>query len=183
METLNIWEWLKTGWGLAVVISGIIGSFFAIRGNIRKLIDEIKKPFTDLKDQITELDSKFDSQVTDLSDKFDDQVNDLGGQLDAQTVAVNQVIETEVHRVETAIKELKHHNEIEDSAMLAILKSDMLRSCEKYIKVGWASTEQKETLNRQLESYIALGGNSFMPKMVAKVMELPIEKPERTLNE
>ena len=67
--------------------------------------------------------------------------------------------------------------------MLAILKSDMLKNCEKYIKSGWATTEQRETLNRQLESYLALGGNSFMPKMVAKVMELPMEKAERTLNE
>ena len=68
--------------------------------------------------------------------------------------------------------------------MLAILKSDMLKSCEKYIKSGWATTEQKETLNRQLDSYLALGGNSFMPQMVAQVMELPMEKAEKkALNE
>ena len=172
METLNIWEWLKTGWGLAVIVSGLIGTFFTIRGNIKKLTDEIKKPFTDLKGQITEIDAKLDNQGNDFEHK-----------LNAQTEAVNQVIETEVHRVESAIRDLKSHNEIEDNAMLAILKSDMLKNCEKYIKSGWATTEQRETLNRQLESYLALGGNSFMPKMVAKVMELPMEKAERTLNE
>ncbi len=172
MESLNILEWLKTGWGLAVVISGLIGTFFTIRGNIKKLFDEIKKPVTDLKDQITEIDTKLDSQGNDFEHK-----------LNAQTAVVNKTIEDEVHRVEAVIKDLNAHNDIEDKAMLAILKSDMLKNCEKYIKSGWASTEQKETLNRQLESYLALGGNSFMPKMVAKVMELPMEKPERTLNE
>lgn len=125
MESLNILEWLKTGWGLAVVISGLIGTFFTIRGNIKKLFDEIKKPVTDLKDQITDIDAKLDNQGNDFEHK-----------LNAQTEAVNQVIETEVHRVESAIRDLKSHNEIEDNAMLAILKSDMLKNCEKYIKSG-----------------------------------------------
>ena len=173
MESLNILEWLKTGWGLAVVISGLIGTFFTIRGNIKKLFDEIKKPVTDLKDQITDIDTKLDDQVKDLDNKFN-----------AQTAVVNKTIEDEVHRVEAIIKGLNAHNDIEDKAMLAILKSDMLKNCEKYIKSGWATTEQKETLNKQLESYKALGGNSFIPQMVAQVMELPMEKPERkTLNE
>lgn len=136
---MSILDWLQTGWGYALALAGIISSYYAIKGSIKKLMGDIRKPLTDVEEKLEALDEKLDGTVHDI----------------------------------------KEHDGITDKAMLAILKSDMLKTCEKYIKSGWATTEQKDILNKQFDSYLALGGNSFIPRLVEQVMALPLEKPNK----
>ena len=68
---------------------------------------------------------------------------------------------------------------IRKHALLTIQRKSILDSCTKYLKRGYISIEEKETLYEQVESYNELGGNSFVKDLVKKLDSLPLEKPQK----
>ena len=68
------------------------------------------------------------------------------------------------------------NDQIVQRALLTLQRASLLETCELYIKKGFATLNEKETVDAEFRSYSELGGNSFVSDMVADVMNLPIEK-------
>lgn len=49
------------------------------------------------------------------------------------------------------------------------LKSSIIRTCNEALERGWIYATELETLNRRSEEYRALGGNTYVDAMVARV--------------
>lgn len=88
-------------------------------------------------------------------------------------------LECKIDNLSSNISELKKHDDVIDKSILAMQRHDILEACEKALKLGYATMEQKQTITWQYESYKALGGNSFVGSMVAQVEQLPLSKPAR----
>ena len=58
-----------------------------------------------------------------------------------------------------------------------LLRSEIIRSYEKYLDKGYAPIYAKEALKREYEAYHNLGGNDVATELYNKVMKMP-EAPE-----
>ncbi|MEI6296311.1 MAG: hypothetical protein WCO84_01520 [bacterium] len=61
------------------------------------------------------------------------------------------------------------------NALVCVLRSDIKSLCEKCIIAGSIHTDELELLSQAYDSYISLGGNSFIKGLVATVKTLPIK--------
>ena len=85
---------------------------------------------------------------------------------------LNKKIDNLQEQLNTASK----NDEVVQRALLTLQRASLLETCEDYIKKGFATLNEKETIDAEFRSYSELGGNSFVSDMVAEVMNLPLEK-------
>lgn len=152
--------------GDIAVLLGIIAAAYTFY----KMIKEIRKPRE-------EKEKKIEKDLSDhkaILDKHE-------GILNEHTVKLDK-IDTSLDNISDELKESSEYTKESDliikSALCSMQRQSLLNACEKYIKNGFATLEQKETVSSQYESYHNLGGNSFITKLYEQVMELPISKDE-----
>lgn len=88
-------------------------------------------------------------------------------------------INEKVDSITLKLENIDKNAGIRKRALLTIQRKSILDSCTKYLKRGYISIEEKETLYEQVESYNELGGNSFVKDLVKKLDSLPLEKPQK----
>lgn len=76
---------------------------------------------------------------------------------------------TYVGVVRNAVKSLK-------GGMLSLLRAELIRSHDKYIRKGFCPLYAKEALEKAYKAYAALGGNGAMKQVYEETMDLPIEE-------
>ena len=85
-------------------------------------------------------------------------------------------LEDKVDKLSKKVDESNKSDVLTKEALLSLQRQSLLDSCETYLKRGFATLEQKETIDKQFESYKALGGNHFVENMVDNVNSLPLTK-------
>lgn len=120
MNFNSILDWLSTGWGYILGFSAFISAFFTVKSNITKLVKELRQPIDNLNEKITNLNDKL------MSDE----------ELIKGNKELNTIVAKEIDEVSAKMDKMFEHDEMTDQALQAILKSDILKSCEKYIKSG-----------------------------------------------
>ena len=65
-------------------------------------------------------------------------------------------------------------------ALLTMQRSSLLKDCEDFIKRGFATMNEKDTISSQYDSYHELGGDNFITDLVNTVKDLPLEKQKVT---
>ena len=76
---------------------------------------------------------------------------------------------TYVKVVKTSVKSLK-------DGLLSLLRAELIRSHDKYVRKGFCPLYAKEALEKAYKAYSALGGNGAMKQVYEDTMELPIEE-------
>ena len=64
-------------------------------------------------------------------------------------------------------------NELVRSALRALLRSELMRTHHQAMRVGHASTLDKEVMERTYQSYHRLGGNGIATNLYDEMMALP----------
>lgn len=67
------------------------------------------------------------------------------------------------------------------NGMLSLLRNEIIRLYESYVKIGICPSYMKENLNEIYVSYHKLGGNGLATAMVEELYKLPTEKKENNL--
>lgn len=101
---------------------------------------------------------------------------------------ITEEIKKPVSEINSKLDAMDVDNKLERAALLSLQRKSLLDSCQFYLHRGFASLEEKSTMNEQYASYHELGGNSFITDIVHQVQDLPIEKEvkkksKRVLNE
>lgn len=150
--------------GDIVTILAVVASIYAFY----KMIKEIRKPREDK-------DKKIESDLADHKKTLDKHEEIL----EAHTIKLDK-IDDSLNNISGEIKESSEYAREADtlikSALCSMQRQSLLNECEKYLKRGFATLEQKETLSGQYESYHNLGGNSFITNIYEQVMKLPVSK-------
>lgn len=84
-------------------------------------------------------------------------------------------LEKKIDAIDTKLQNMAADKEKTNKALLTMQRNSLLRSCKDFISKGYATIEERETINSQYQSYHELGGDSFITSLVDRVMELPIE--------
>lgn len=63
--------------------------------------------------------------------------------------------------------------------MQCLLRAEIIRSYEKYIRKGYCPIYAREALTVAYRSYHALGGNDVATKLYDEIMGLPTDAPEK----
>ena len=87
-----------------------------------------------------------------------------------------------IDHLEKKINTSADHDAQVQRALLTMQRNSLLRSCEEFLRRGYATSNEKSTISDQYTSYSELGGNQFVSDLVAQVMKLPLEQPEETKN-
>lgn len=64
-------------------------------------------------------------------------------------------------------------NELVRSALRALLRSELMRTHHQAVRFGYASTLDKEVMERTYQSYHMLGGNGIATNLYDEMMALP----------
>ena len=64
-------------------------------------------------------------------------------------------------------------NELVKSALRALLRSELMRTHHQAVRDGYASTVEKEVMERTYKSYHKLGGNGIATNLHDEMMALP----------
>lgn len=64
-------------------------------------------------------------------------------------------------------------NELIKSALRALLRSELMRTHHQAVRDGYASTVEKEVMERTYQSYHQLGGNGIATNLHDETMSLP----------
>lgn len=64
-------------------------------------------------------------------------------------------------------------NELVKSALRALLRSELMRTHHQAVRDGYASTVDKEVMERTYQSYHMLGGNGTATNLYDEMMSLP----------
>ena len=67
----------------------------------------------------------------------------------------------------------ENENELVRSALRALLRSELMRTHHQAVRVGHASTLDKEVMERTYQSYHRLGGNGIATNLYDEMMALP----------
>lgn len=150
--------------GDIAVLLGIIAAAYTFY----KMVKELKKPREEKEKKI----EKNLQEHKETLDKHENILND-------HTVKLEK-IDNSLDGISGDLKEsseyIKESDDLIKAALCSMQRQSLLNECEKYIKRGFATLEQKETITSQYESYHALGGNSFVTKLYDQVINLPISK-------
>jgi hypothetical protein len=71
-------------------------------------------------------------------------------------------------------KRIKAQNE----GMRALLRAELIRSGEKYVKRGYCEIYAMDAYDKTYKAYHDLGGNGTMTELHERVMELPTHAPD-----
>lgn len=72
-------------------------------------------------------------------------------------------------------KRIKAQNE----GMRALLRAELIRSGEKYVKRGYCEIYAMDAYDKTYKAYHDLGGNGTMTELHERVMELPTHSPSK----
>lgn len=147
-------EFLKQSWGYIAGAIGIITLLWNFKKLVRDIKADITAPFTKMDSKIDDLTDSLNKKIDDLSDEMNSKVDRLQENLDAAEKSDRQV----------------------RNALLTMQRKSLLDSCEDFIKRGFATLHEKETMTDQYKSYHELGGDQFITDLVNKVVDLPLEK-------
>ena len=92
-------------------------------------------------------------------------------------------ISEKVDGISEQLDSMRKDDKLIKNAILNLQRRSLLDSCERYIKRGYATLDEKETVHKQFVSYEELGGNSFVKDLVDNVNKLPLEKVEKNKKE
>lgn len=67
----------------------------------------------------------------------------------------------------------ERENELVKSALRALLRSELMRTHHQAVRDGYASTVEKEVMERTYQSYHQLGGNGIATNLHDEMMALP----------
>lgn len=133
-----------------------------------KMIKELRKPSE-------EKEKKINDELASHKKTLDKHEGILG----EHTVKLDKIDNT-VTTISDDIREsseyTKETDELIKTALCAMQRQSLLNECEKCLRRGFATLEQKETISGQYESYHSLGGNSFITNIFEQVMALPVSK-------
>lgn len=150
--------------GDLVTVLTVIAAFYAFY----KMVKELRKPRE-------EKEKKINDELA-LHKKTLDKHEEI---LDEHTIKLDKIDST-VTTISDNIKEsseyAKEADELIKTALCAMQRQSLLNECEKCLKRGFATLEQKETISGQYESYHSLGGNSFITNIFEQVMALPVSE-------
>lgn len=76
-------------------------------------------------------------------------------------------------------KTVSKENKALKNGMQSLLRSDIIKSHDKYMDRGYAPIYAKESLTKSYESYHDLGGNGVVTKLYKDVIALPEEQKEK----
>lgn len=76
------------------------------------------------------------------------------------------------------LKENKNSNNAMKSAMLSLIRSDIVGNCEKYKKQGFLPENDRYCLEELHKEYKSLGGNHGIEVLVEECYRLPTSKGE-----
>lgn len=150
--------------GDIVTILAVIAAFYAFY----KMIKELRKPREEKEKKIN----------NDLSEhkKTLDKHEEI---LDNHTKKLDK-IDDSLDNISFELKESSEYTKETDtlikSALCSMQRQSLLNECEKCLRRGHATLEQKQTIDAQYESYHNLGGNSFVTDLYERVMDLPLTK-------
>lgn len=142
---------------MAEFIQKFWGVIVAVIGGIT-LIWNFRKTFKDIKTEITK-------PITDMNEKIDNLSDDLNGKID---------------RLAAKVDKAEKSDETVRGALLSMQRNSLLRSCEDFMRRGFATMNEKDTIRSQYDSYHELGGDHFITDLVKNVMDLPLEKQKVT---
>lgn len=78
----------------------------------------------------------------------------------------------------------EEENELFKSALRALLRNELMRTHHHAVRDGYASTVDKEVMERTYQSYHRLGGNGIATNLHDEMMALPtMDDPEGGKNE
>lgn len=152
--------------GDVAVLLGIIAAAYTFY----KMVKELKKPREE-KDKKIENNLK---EHTETLGKHETILNDHTTKLEK----IDRSLEVISDDIKESSEYTKESDDLIKAALCSMQRQSLLNECEKCIKRGFATLEQKETITSQYDSYHALGGNSFVTTLYEQVMKLPLEKGE-----
>lgn len=74
---------------------------------------------------------------------------------------------------------LKKKVKATQTGMQALLRADIIRSYDKYTDQGYCPIYARDALEKEYESYHALGGNGTITDLWERIQRLPTEKEDR----
>jgi len=150
-------EWLKESWKyLAAAVAAI-----TLIWNFKKLVKEIK---TDMSKPFTDINEKIDNLSSDLNGKIDKLSVDVSAKVDN--------LEAKIDRAEENDKQVR-------SALMNIQRASLLKTCEDFIKRGFATVDEKDMISKQYSSYMMIRNqeaDKLVSDIVGNVNDLPLEK-------
>ncbi|MBQ6627982.1 MAG: hypothetical protein IJH65_04120 [Methanobrevibacter sp.] len=152
--------------GDIAVLLGVIAAFYAFY----KMIKEVKKPRE-------EKDKKIESELKEHKETLGKHEVILNEHTEKLNKIDNSLVEISGDIKESS-EYTRESDELIKTALCSMQRQSLLNECEKYIKRGYATVEQKAAISSQYSSYHALGGNGFMTTLYEQVMNLPLEKGE-----
>ena len=75
-------------------------------------------------------------------------------------------------------EKVKKEDEALRIGMQSLLRSNIIQLHDKYTEKGYCPIYGKEAIEKEYESYHALGGNGVVTKLYNDIMALPEEKPK-----
>ncbi len=96
----------------------------------------------------------------------------------ALSALIGSVVASRKGRKAAREKEEERRKEWEKALML-LLRSDLIRLHDGYVKKGYCPTAIKFSVREEYEGYHALGGNGVVTRLVEELMALPNEEKEK----
>lgn len=125
-----------------------------LKKNVKTIIDDIHKPMNDVNSKLDKLEETSRANLNKIE-------------------SINNLLENNIEKIESIENTLQVQNE----ALLGLEKSGLLDNCERCIKQGFADRNHRNMIEKQYNSYVALGdGSEFVKDMVETVKNLPFEK-------
>lgn len=85
-----------------------------------------------------------------------------------------------IEQIEVRLNEIEKANKLQNNALLASMRCELLTDFEKAIAKGYATKYQKMAIYEKKKSYNELGGDSFIDDIYeAEYIVLPDEPPKK----
>lgn len=147
-----------------------IGDVMAVLAIIASLYAFVKM-WRDIKKPMQERNSKID----ELLENHDKKINEDYKRLENIDSSLTSILE----KLDSTNKKI----DMMSSCLRDFSRQILLNECTGCLSQGFATLEQKETIDKLFKSYTSLGGNSFISAHVKQVMELPTKIHDKILTE
>ena len=147
-----------------------IGDVMAVLAIIASLYAFVKM-WRDIKKPMQERNSKIDT----LLENHDKKINEDYKRLENIDSSLTSILE----KLDSTNKKI----DMISSCLRDFSRQILLNECTNCLSQGFATLEQKETIDKLFKSYTSLGGNSFISAHVKQVMELPTKIHDKILTE
>ena len=147
-----------------------IGDVMAVLAIIASLYAFVKM-WRDIKKPMQERNSKID----ELLENHDKKINEDYKRLENIDSSLTSILE----KLDSTNKKI----DMMSSCLRDFSRQILLNECTSCLSQGFATLEQKETIDKLFKSYTSLGGNSFISAHVKQVMELSTKIHDKILTE